>query len=932
MRLNCLCLAFFVSIASFAQKPEDSRFTVNTLVQGLDEPMELTSLPDGRILLVERKGALKLYDPALDYLSLVATIDCNTKYTNATGHVREAEEGLMGIVVDPNFEKNNWIYIYYADPEETQHILTRWEFKEDELVDSSRKVVLKVKVQRLECCHTGGGMDFDTKGNLYITVGNNTSNGGSAGYAPLDERPGREPWDDQRGAGNMNDLRGSVLRIKPLDDGTYAIPEGNLSPVGTPNTRPEIYAKGARNPWRPTIDTKTNYLYWGEVGPDAPETTDMGPAGYDEFNQAKKAGFFGWPYFSANNKPYRDLNFETGEKGELFNLESPINDSPNNTGPQILPSPTPAFIWYPYNLSEQFPLLGVSGRSATGVAIFHNNDFKKPERLWPAYYADKLLISDFMRGWLMSVTMDDNSDYVSMERFLPQENFSSLIDMEFAPNGDLYFLKYGSSWFAGADNSALARIEYNAGNRPPVAKHIIDKKAGKLPLTVNLDASETKDADGDKLSYSWEVKLNNKIINRSNDIKPSFIFDKPGVYILKLVVIDNNGGSSKIETEIKAGNSTPEINIELTDANRSFYFANKAVKYHVRVKDAEDGDSDLSEILPAQVAVNVDYMPETFDPIEISSNYATADSKARFNTGFKLISKSDCGSCHRANSTSIGPSYMQVSERYKTEKGALEKLAAKIISGGEGVWGDHAMAAHPQFSDNQSKAMVSYILSFADPELEDKKSNITSTIKTIIPKNETGFGGYVIRAAYTDQGAKKVSPIFTEKITYLPYPFLDPREHDSAMNTENVDTPTKILQFFGKNAYLGFKNIDLTYINNIQLLIQSSRRTSSAGGIIEIRTGSPTGPIIGKTEFLEVADNGEVGNLLEAESNKKIRKEQERRMGEGAAEYFLGRSRVIEVPIKATIKIDDLYFVAVSPKADENQIVLSFSGIQFNQK
>ena len=105
-----------IGLSSSAQKPEDSRFTINTLIQGLDEPMELTSLPDGRILMVERKGALKLYDPALDYLSVVATIECNTKYVNAAGHEREAEEGLMGLVVDPNFQQNNWIYIYYSDP------------------------------------------------------------------------------------------------------------------------------------------------------------------------------------------------------------------------------------------------------------------------------------------------------------------------------------------------------------------------------------------------------------------------------------------------------------------------------------------------------------------------------------------------------------------------------------------------------------------------------------------------------------------------------------------------------------------------------------------------------------------------------------------------------------------------------------------------
>jgi cytochrome c len=931
MKFNLLAFTLLFAFSSIAQKPEDSRFTVNTLFEGLDEPMELTSLPDGRILLVERKGALKLYDPSLDLMTTVANIECNTKYINAAGHVREAEEGLMGIVVDPNYSINHWIYIYYSDPNEAQHILTRWDFENDELKVNSRKVVLAVKTQREECCHTGGGMDFDPQGNLYITVGNNTSNGGSNGYAPLDERPGREPWDDQRGAGNLNDLRGSVLRIKPMDDGTYTIPEGNLFPVGTPKTRPEIYAKGARNPWRPTIDTKTGYLYWGEVGPDAPFTTEMGPAGYDEFNQAKKAGFFGWPYFAGNNEPYRDLNFETMEKGELFSVAKPINNSPNNTGPQILPSPTPAFIWYPYDISEKFPLLGVSGRSATGVAIFHNDDFKNPERLWPAYYEGKLLISDFMRGLIMSVKMDENSDYVSMERLLPEENFSSLIDMEFAPNGDLYLLKYGSSWFAGADNSALVRIEYNEGNRPPVAKFSINQKSGALPLKIKLDASETKDADGDDLNYAWQIKLKNKTVEFSKEKNPTFLLKKPGEYQVLLTVTDPAGLHSNSEMTVKAGNSAPEIDIEISNGNSTFYFENKELNYDVKVKDKEDGSLKSNEISYSQVAVNIDYMPETFDPIEISSNYATADSKARFNTGFKLISKSDCGSCHMPSTRSIGPSYEQIANRYQTENGALIKLAAKVISGGEGVWGDHAMAAHPQLSESQAKSMVGYILTFAKQGLEEKSKGISGSVKTKIPENETGFGGYVLRAAYTDQGAKKVSPIFIEKIKYLSYPYLDPRNRDFENSTERLDTPTKTLQFFGKDAYIGFKDIDLNSIKTIQLLIQASKRTSSAGGIIEIRTGSPTGPVIGKTDFIDVEDNGDIGNLSEKEVNKKIRKEQVRRIDAGAAEYFLGRSRIISVPILNTNSIEDLYFVAKSPKAASNQIVLSFSGIQFNQ-
>ena len=928
LTIPACCFLLFFCLQLSAQKPDESRFTVRTLATNFDEPMELTTLPGGKVLFVERKGKLKLYDPELEDVFTVAEIPCNTKYVNAQGHEREAEEGLMGIVADPDFAENHWIYIFYSDPHEPKHMLTRWDFVDDQLLMDSRKVLLEFPTQRQECCHTGGGMDFGPDGNLYITIGNNTSNGGSGGFSPLDERLGREPWDDQRGAGNTNDLRGSVLRIKPLADGTYAIPEGNLFPVGTPLTRPEIYTKGSRNPWRPTIDSHTGYLYWGEVGPDAPKSTEMGPAGYDEFNQAKKAGFFGWPYFAGNNEPYRDYDFATGEKGELFSLDGPTNDSPNNTGLRKLPPPTPAFIWYPYDISDKFPELGVSGRSATGVAVFHQDDFSNPQRLWPAYYEGKLFISDFMRGWIMSVTMDENSDYVSMERFMPDENFSSLIDMEFGESGDLYFLKYGTNWFGAAENSGLFRVEYNGGNRPPVAKISADRNNGALPLQVEMSAEGAYDPDGDNMNYQWSVRDKKKVVMTSAEANPIFNFQKPGEYEVVLRLSDTQGSFTEEKLLIRAGNTAPEVEVVILKGNNSFYFPGEKVTYEVTVRDKEDGNLDFSEILPSQVAVNVDYMPESFDPVEISSNYATNDTRARFNTGFKLISKNDCGSCHLAESRSIGPSYLEIADKYHQEGGALDRLAAKVITGGEGVWGDHAMSAHPQLSEQEAKSMVSYILSFAEEPLQDVSAPISGEKTMEIPESETGFGGYVFRAAYEDQGARKVPSILTENIRYLSYPFLDPRNADFKRNTENVDTPTHILQFFGPDSYIGFKSVDLTGIKGVDLLVQASSRTFSAAGELEIRIDRPDGPLIGKT-IIQQMDRGDPVESKERDMSRKIYTEQAYRMAQGAAEYFLGVSQVIPVELKEISGNHDLYFVPVSPKAKANQIIFSFSGIEF---
>lgn len=124
---------------------------------------------------------------------------------------------------------------------------------------------------------------------------------------------------------------------------------------------------GCRNPWRMSVDQATGFVYWGEVGPDA---GGDGPRGYDEINQARRAGNFGWPYFVGNNQAYFDYDYETMKVGTVFDVNAPINESPNNTGEKLLPPAQPALVWYPGAASNEFPELGsVDERPARGRSI-----------------------------------------------------------------------------------------------------------------------------------------------------------------------------------------------------------------------------------------------------------------------------------------------------------------------------------------------------------------------------------------------------------------------------------------------------------------------------------------------------------------------------------------------------------------------------------
>ena len=917
-------------------KPEENRFTTTVLTKPgeLDEPMVIDFLPNGNILWVERKGALKSFDGSTGVVTTVATIPVNTKYTSKEGEVREAEEGLMGLIVHPNFEENHWIYMYYADPADAKHVLARWELKDNALDESTKKVVIEIPTQRETCCHTGGGMVFDAEGNLYLTVGNNTGNP-TAGTSGLDERPGRSSWDDQRGSGNTNDLRGKILRIHPEENGGYTIPKGNLFAEGTEKTKPEIYTMGHRNPWRVSLDSKTNYIYWGEVGPDASKDSIIGPRGYDEFNQAKKPGFFGWPYFVADNKAYSHFNYETNDPGQMFDVNHPVNESPNNTGLKELPPPQKAFIYYPYSTSEEFPLVGSSGRSATGGPVFHKSDFKEGAHTFPAYFENKWLITEFMRGWIMSITMDENGDYKSMERLFPGENFSSAIDMKFGPDGSLYVLEYGSAWFRGNQNAQIKRISYNAGNRKPNVKISADHIAGAIPMNVKLSSEGTIDYDTydkDALKYNWQVKSDNGVTLNSTESNPTFNLEKPGVYTVTFTATDTKGESNSQTLELKAGNEAPVTAIDITKGNKTFFFANKPVDYKIEVSDKEDGSLSAGTIKADEVSINFDYAPEGFDPIEIMADRATTDEWTEFSTGLRLINASDCKSCHMIDKKSVGPAYLDVAAKYKNDASAPEKLASKIITGGSGVWGDHAMSAHPQISPQNAATMVTYILGLSNAKPVAKKPALAGTFTPAVPAGDNGRGSYLMRVAYKDKGTDQLGSLTSEKIIALRNPSLDPEKANDQKGTVLMTTPTRSFSLVGNNSYLGYRSLDLTGIHQVEFLVQAQPRTGAVGGVIEVHLDSPDGPLVGQTDAIVPKDvdfrRAMAANTNNTNNNKKGKNPQQRRTqgGGGAAGFDFSMLRRlmsinVKAPIQATEGMHDVYFVFHNPNAKDNQTI-----------
>ena len=226
---------------------------------------------------------------------------------------------------------------------------------------------------------------------------------------------------------------------------------------------------GNRNPYRISYDKRTGFLYWGEVGPDAAEDslTVRGPRGYDEVNQARAAGNFGWPLFVGENFAYREWDYGTGKSGAAFNATTPVNNSRNNTGLTTLPPAQPAFIWYPYGESAEFPDVGSGGRTSMAGPVYYSDLVQNPHaNALPSYFDGKLIIYDWIRHWIMAVSMDSDGNYEAMERILPDSKFAAPIDMELGPDGRLYVLEYGTGWFMRNKDAALTRIDYRGTPAP----------------------------------------------------------------------------------------------------------------------------------------------------------------------------------------------------------------------------------------------------------------------------------------------------------------------------------------------------------------------------------------------------------------------------------------------------------------------------------
>ncbi len=475
MRHTRLLVPIFTIIlsSSIKGKTEDSNslfppakdFAVETIATDLSNPMEMTIAGD-LVFIAELQGNIKVLDLTTGVTRVAAHLEVDYRKKGPKWSW-DVESGVLGIAVAPDFEKTKWVYICYTRPGgesvNHDHVVSRFRYEDGMLNKATEQVIIKIPALRdKDRIHEAGSLAFGPNGNLFISSGDNQDHT-QFHYAA-------------RTSTNSAVLNGKILRIRPGKDGGYSIPDGNLFPPGTPKTRPEIYVMGCRNPFRISVDQRTGHLYWGENGPADHYCGNLKnidkkllPLGFDEFNQARKPGFFGWPFFIGPNESFPDYSFEKNEVIGVFDPEKPINHYKVNTGVKELPPTQKPMIWYSHPPSKKFPSLGSGGASAIGGPVYYHDKSRGNEGL-PEAFHHHLFIADYARGWVKMVALDDEENMVAIKSFPANHRFQTPTNIKFNRDGQMFVLQYGKGGWEPDNGGSLVRISHRvdgglAGNQ-----------------------------------------------------------------------------------------------------------------------------------------------------------------------------------------------------------------------------------------------------------------------------------------------------------------------------------------------------------------------------------------------------------------------------------------------------------------------------------
>jgi glucose/arabinose dehydrogenase len=572
-------------------------FQETVVFSGLSEPTVVQFAGDGRVFVGEKSGLVKVFDNLSD-TSPTVFADLRTKVHNFW------DRGLLGMVLDPSFPTNPYVYVLYAHDAAIGGTAPRWGTAgassdgcptppgatDDGCVISGRvsrlqasgnvmtgpeQVLVEGWCQQYPS-HSIGSLAFGADGALYVSGGDGASfnftdwgqdgspvnpcgdppGGVGTSLTPPTAEGGALRSQDLRSAADPTGLGGTILRIDPATGAPLT--DNPLYNTGPDTNARRIVASGLRNPFRFTIRPGFNEVWAGDVGWGTWEEIDR------IASPTAGATNFGWPcYEGAGRQP--------GYDGANLNLcENLYAQAGAVTAP-----------YYTYNHGGQV----VPGEACpTGSSSISGMAFETTSN-YPAAYDDALFFADYSRDciWAMRKGTNGLPDPAQRETFAAAA--ANPVDLKIGPGGDLFYVDLAGT---------IRRISFAGANTPPTANIQASPTSGPAPLTVSFDGRSSSDPDpGDGIAaYSWDLN-GDGTYGDATTAMASRTYTDPGTYTARLIVTDRNGAPSAPASVTITANNTPPVPVISTPTAGTTWKVGDPIGFSGSASDAQDG------VLPA---------------------------------------------------------------------------------------------------------------------------------------------------------------------------------------------------------------------------------------------------------------------------------------------------------------------------------------------
>lgn len=228
---------------------------IEVLNSSLENPWAIAILPDGRFLITEKPGSMRI---------LTAQGQPDKKITGLPEVISEGQGGLLDVILDPDFASNRMVFWNYSEntPQGTRLAVAKGRLSDDETKFENISTIYRVSPAFPSNLHYGSRIVFDKQGNLIVSTGERSD---------IKSRP------------RAQDLKSSLGKIVHITKDGKAVANGPFA--NDANALPEIYSLGHRNP---------NGLAWNPATGDLWES-EFGPRGGDEINIIREGKNYGWP-------------------------------------------------------------------------------------------------------------------------------------------------------------------------------------------------------------------------------------------------------------------------------------------------------------------------------------------------------------------------------------------------------------------------------------------------------------------------------------------------------------------------------------------------------------------------------------------------------------------------------------------------------------